>query len=112
MTMGEATGRPYTERIFGEVEVPDLDDERDDEYFPAFDNTRDLSLNPQNPRAALVLEWISESVEQIRKELDIQAQLDRLSEINTYMEDAANTISDLINADFASVQRRLQVASQ
>ena len=112
MTLGDAATRAHTERIFGEVEVPNLDDERDDEHFPAFDNTRDLSLNRQNPRAALVLEWISDCVEQVRKELDLEAQLQRLSEVNTQMQDAADFVGDLINADFARVQRRLRVATQ
>ena len=112
MTLGAASGKAYTERIFGEVEVPNLDDEHDDEHFPAFDNTRDLSLNQQNPRAALVLEWIGDCVEQVRKELDLEAQLERLSEVNSQMQDAADFVGDLINADFARVQRRLQVATQ
>lgn len=112
MTLGDAAGKAYTERIFGEVEAPDLDDEHDDEHFPAFDNTRDLSLNQQNPRAAMIIEWLSNSVEEVRKELDIEAQLARLSEINSQMQDAADFVGELINADFARVQRRLQVASQ
>ncbi|NJL93418.1 MAG: hypothetical protein HC915_06640 [Anaerolineae bacterium] len=112
MTLGEATGKPYTQRIFGELDAPDLDDERDDEHFPAFDNTRDLSLNPQNPRAALVLAWISASVEQVRQELDIEAALDRLSEVTTQMQNAADVVSELINADFARVQKRLKVVAQ
>lgn len=112
MTLGAAAGKPHVERIFGEVEVPDLDDERDDEHFPAFDNTRDLSLNIQNPRAALILEWIGNAAEQVRKELDIEAQLARLSEVNMQMQDAADFVSELINADFARVQRHLTVATQ
>ncbi|MFP4323791.1 MAG: ATP-binding protein, partial [Anaerolineales bacterium] len=112
MDLGSATGKPHTERIFGEVEVPDLDDEKDDEHFPAFDNTRDLSLNDQNPRAQIVLEWVSECVETVRGELDIEAQLARLSEVSMHMQDAADFVSELINADFGRVQRRLRVASQ
>ncbi len=112
MNLGTAAGKPHTERIFGEVEVPDLDDERDDEHFPAFDNTRDLSLNDQNPRAQMVLTWVSACVEDVRAELDIEAQLARLSEVNLHMQGAADFVSELINADFSRVQRRLRVASQ
>lgn len=112
MTLGEAAGKPYVDRIFGEVETPDLDDEQDDEHFPAFDNTRDLSLNQQNPRAGMILAWISDSVEQVRRELDLEAQLARLSEVNLQMQEAADFVGELINADFARVQRRLSVAAQ
>jgi|GEM_PF-4247283 len=112
MTLGEASGRAYTDRIFGEVEAPDLDDEHDDEHFPAFDNTRDLSLNIQNPRAKLLVDWLSSAAEEVRHELDVEAQLARMSEVNSQMQEAADFVSDLINADFARVQRRLQVASQ
>jgi hypothetical protein len=60
----------------------------------------------------MVVQWLSACVEDIRQELDIEAQLARLSEVNASMQDAADFVGDLINADFDRVQRRLRVATQ
>lgn len=94
--------------IFGEVDVPVLEDGEWD--IPPFDNTRSVKLNDQNPTVAILLGWISEELEEVRIEL-VRAENDRRkSEQARELEKEAERIARILNEDFAQQEMELEKA--
>ncbi|MBI2325590.1 MAG: ATP-binding protein [Chloroflexi bacterium] len=67
MTLAGIEGKPETQYLFGEIDIPVLDD--DTAPVPAFMSTRDLTLNPWNPIVAALVPWMRASLETVRREL-------------------------------------------
>ena len=67
MTLAGVEGKPEAQYLFGEVDVPALDD--DTAPIPAFLSSRDLTLNPWNPIVAELVPWMRSSLESVRREL-------------------------------------------
>lgn len=93
--------------IFGQVDVPLLED--GEWPIPAFDNTRNNTLNPQNPVVAVLLGWLSEELEITRKELLDQERLRRESEAAKQLAKEAEKIASIINDDFALQELELEL---
>ena len=66
-TLGDIEGKELSERIFGEVDVPLLEQVNDD--IAPFDNTRNNLLNRANPRVVILIAWISQELEKVRQTL-------------------------------------------
>jgi DNA topoisomerase VI subunit B len=66
-TLGDISGKELSERIFGEVDVPIL--EQVDDPIAPFDNTRNNLLNRANPRVVILVGWISQEIEKVRQKL-------------------------------------------
>ena len=104
------------EYIFGEVEVPILED--GDWDIPPFDNTRGQQLNEQNPVVATLLGWISEELQTLREELVREAQKQKQTEQARRLAREARRIAQVLNEDFAQQElqleraRKLQTAQQ
>ena len=94
-------------QIFGQIDVPILEDE--EWPIPAFDNTRNNTLNRQNPVVVILLGWLSQELEEIRLELVRQAREKRQSEIETKLAKEADRISDILNQDFAQQEMELEM---
>jgi len=104
-TLGDEAGKPYTECLFGEVDIPALED--DQGPIPAFDNTRSNRLNRANSVVVSVLGWVSRSVEQVRRALADEDRKRRESEHAKQLEEQAAKIADLLNEDFKDWVREL-----
>ena len=63
-TLGSVEG-DVSRRIFGEIDIPILEDKYDLEKIPPFDNTRNMTLNISNPVVATLLGWIDECLHQV-----------------------------------------------
>lgn len=100
-TLADVSG-DQTNRIFGYVDVPILDD---DERFgvPAFDNTRNGSLNRANPAVTALLYWIQESVRTVQAELSREARERRKTEEARRLRRQADKIASVLNRDFTEV---------
>lgn len=98
-------------RIFGQVDVPVLDD---DVRFgvPAFDNTRNGTLNRAHPGVTALLFWIQESVRRVQKELSAAAREERKTEEAKRLRDHAKKIAALLNSDFSDVLDELDELRQ
>lgn len=86
-------------QIFGQIDVPILED--GEWPIPAFDNTRNNTLNRQNPVVVVLLGWLSQELEEIRLELVRQAREKRQSEMEAKLVKEADRISNILNQDFA-----------
>ena len=94
--------------IFGEVDVPVLEDREWD--IPPFDNTRSVKLNDQNPAVAILLGWISEELEAVRLQLVKEENERRKSEQARKLEKEAQRIARILNEDFAQQEMELERA--
>ncbi len=95
-------------QLFGQVDVPILED--GEWPIPAFDNTRNNTLNRQNPIVVVLLGWISQELERIRLDLVKQARERRQSEMEAKLAKEAERISDILNQDFAYQEMELELA--
>ena len=86
-------------QIFGQIDVPILED--GEWPIPAFDNTRNNTLNRQNPVVVVLLGWLSQELEEIRLELVRQTREKRQSEVEAKLAKEADRISNILNQDFA-----------
>ena len=93
--------------IFGQIDVPILED--GDWPIPAFDNTRNNTLNTQNPAVAVLLGWIAEELENVRQDLVDQERVRRKSEVAKQLEREAQLIAEIINDDFAFQELELEL---
>ena len=97
-------------QIFGQIDVPILED--GEWPIPAFDNTRNNTLNRQNFVVVVLLAWLSKELEEIRLELVRQAREKRQSEMEAKLAKEADRISDILNQDFALQEMELEMTQR
>jgi hypothetical protein len=93
--------------LFGDVDVPRLEEPADDGTLLAYDSTRSLQLNYSHPVAAALVGFIGSSLEQVRKGLVEEHRKVREQEDSRRLSEAAKEIEDLLNKDLAEVSNRL-----
>jgi hypothetical protein len=108
-TLAGLKKKEMAQYLFGEIDVPIFEDERDWE-IPPFDNTRNNTLNPQNPTVVILLAWVSQELEQIRLKLVEAERKRRQSEEAKKLEKEASLIADILNADFEKLQMDFEFA--
>jgi hypothetical protein len=98
--------REMAEFLFGQIDVPALDEDK--ATPPAFDASRSMRLNPDNPLVAAIYAFVGPHVEEVRKQL-VEAQREqRASEEAKRLRREADKIEQIINDDFAAFRKRLQ----
>lgn len=105
-TLAGAAGKDMSEFIFGELDVPRLDE--DTSIPPAFDASRSMRLNPDNPLVQGIYAFIGPQVEAIRKELVEANREAKATEEAKRLESEASKIESIINNDFDAFRRKLQ----
>ncbi len=100
--------KEQTQYIFGDVDVPILEDNGWE--IPPFDNTRSIRLNDQNPVVAMLLGWISQELEKVRLQLVKEEQERRNSEQAKKLAKEADRIAKVLNDDFAQQELALENA--
>lgn len=80
--------------------------------IPAFDNTRNNTLNRQNPVVVVLLGWLSQELEEIRLELVRQAREKRQSAMEAKLVKEADRISNILNQDFAQQEIELEMTQR
>jgi hypothetical protein len=91
-------GKPCSDRIFGEIDVPALDD--DAAEIPAFDNSRSMSLNPANPVVQALYAFIGPELERLRNRLVSEDRVRRQQAEARRLQREADRIAEIINGDF------------
>mgnify|MGYP001221550011 CR=1 FL=1 len=109
-TLAGVEKRERANYIFGEIDVPILEDE--DWVIPAFDNTRNNTLNPQNPVVVVLLGWIAEEIEATRQRLVDEERERRKSEQARQLAEEARKIAEILNDDFAELEIELEFARE
>lgn len=105
-TLLTSAGREMSDFLFGDVDVPNLD--KDESTPPAFDASRSLRLNPDNPVVQSIYAFVAPELERVRKELVEQQRKHRETEEAKRLEHEASQIEQIINEDFSSFRKRLQ----
>lgn len=107
-TLGDIDGKELSERIFGEVDVPLLEQVTDD--IAPFDNTRNNLLNRANPRVVILIAWISQELEKVRQSLVKDEKEKRKTEQAKKLEQEAQKMADILNDDFKNLMIDLEVS--
>lgn len=105
-TLGTIDG-DSAKRIFGEVDMPVLEEKYDKEKIPPFDNTRNMTLNFSNPLVASLLGWIDECLHDVARELVRQEKGRKESEEAKRLAKQAQQLAKLLNDDFRGLQMEL-----
>jgi hypothetical protein len=108
-TLAGRNREPLVEYVFGEVEVPSLDD--DPGPVPAFDNTRSLSLNPQNPKVQALEAWLGECLDEVLKRLAERERRRQLTREQHLLRRMATEIKSFLDEDFLAIQGSMPWAS-
>ncbi|MBM3150705.1 MAG: hypothetical protein FJZ96_00640 [Chloroflexi bacterium] len=108
-TLAGRSRAPLAEYIFGEVEVPGLDD--DPGPVPAFDNTRSLGLNPQNPKVQALETWLGACIDEALRELAERERRRQKAREQRLLRRVAGRIKNFLDEDFQSIQESLPWAS-
>lgn len=104
-TLAGADGQPMAAYIFGHIDVPSLDDESSP--IPAFDMTRSMQLNRNNPVAEAVFAFVGYEVDRLRRELVSEEKARRAQEEAKKLDDEARKIAEMINRDFQEFSGRI-----
>jgi hypothetical protein len=105
-TLLASDGKDMAEYIFGEIDVPALED--DTSVPSAFDASRSMKLNPDNTIVAAIFAFVAPLIESVRKQLQEEHKQARATEESKRLKDEASKIEDIINSDFNAFRSKLQ----
>src|SRR5262249_22480055 len=104
-TLAGAEGREMSQYILGETDIPALDTYSGP--IAAFDMSRSMRLNPNNPLVQAAYAFIGHHVEEVRRELVAVDRKRRATEEARRLQAEADKIAQVINEDFEEFRRRL-----
>lgn len=106
----EAAGvdtKEYGDRLFGEIDCPELDNPSYDPISP-YGNNRDLRLNPSHPVAAALTAFIGSALELVRQELVAENRQARQDAAAKRLRTTTDEIASVLNADLEMVRDRIE----
>jgi Histidine kinase-, DNA gyrase B-, and HSP90-like ATPase len=103
-TLAGLERKEYAEYLFGDIDVPKLDDEHE---LSPFDATRRQQLNRENPLVLRLIPFIGRCLDEVRGDLAEEAKKQKESEQAKRLAREAARIEDIINQDFQSWRTRL-----
>jgi len=101
-------GREMIQYIFGEIDVPRLDEDKSP--IPPFDLSRSMKLNPSNELVLMIYSFIGEKIDVVRRELLKAERKRKESEDAKKLAKQADEIAQVINDDFQEFRLRLSKA--
>ncbi len=104
-TLAGSEGREMSQYIFGEIDVPGLDEGQS--VFPAFDMTRSMRLNPNNEIVQAIMAFVGQRIEEVRRGLVEEEKKRRADEEARKLAQQAAEIARVINEDFKAFRERL-----
>jgi hypothetical protein len=104
-TMAGAEGKELANYIFGDIDVPRL--EEDTSPISPFDLSRSMRLNPSNDTVRAVYAFIYECIEQVRRTLIEAERKEKASEDARRLAQQANEIARFINDDFDAFRQKV-----
>ena len=104
-TLGGSEGREMSQYIFGEIDVPTLDDDKSP--VAPFDVSRSMQLNPENDLVRAMHAFVGIKVEEVRRSL-VEADKKRKAEEDAKkLAEQASEIARVINEDFEAFRQRV-----
>ena len=110
-TLAGLDSKEFVNFIFGEIDVP-LFEEKEDWEIPPFDNTRNNTLNTQNPYVVSLLGWISKEIERKRSYLVEEENKRKKTEEAKKLRKEAEKIASLLNEDFSKLLEDFELAKE
>lgn len=107
-TLAGIEGRDMAQYLFGEVDVPALED--DSSPIPPFDLSRSMRLNRENALVQAVYGFVGEKLDRVRRELAERDKKQKALEDQKRLAREAAEIARVINEDFEEYRKRLQRA--
>jgi hypothetical protein len=104
-TLAGAENREMAQYLFGEIDVPALDN--DDMPIPAFDISRSMRLNPANEVVQAIYSFIGPHIDAVRRELVDADRRRRAEEQNRRLAAQASAIARVLNDDFAAFRQQV-----
>jgi hypothetical protein len=105
-TLGSVEGREMSHYLFGELDVPSLINEGSGPS-PAFNMTRDMHLNLENPMVHIIHAFISAKLDEVRRDLVDREKERRKGEDAKKLQSQADDIAKLLNDDFAEYSDKI-----
>jgi hypothetical protein len=104
-TLAGAEGQPMSQFILGEIDVPALDDDTAD--IPAFDMSRSMQLNPNNPVVAALFQFLGPAIDKLRHSLVSEDRRRKAERDARHLAREADLIARMINDDFRDFSERV-----
>ncbi len=104
-TLAGSEGREMAQYIFGEIDVPRLDEDKSP--IAPFDVSRSMRLNPNNDLVRGIYTFIGMKVEEVRKELTQVEKQRKSDEESRKLATQAAEIAKVINEDFDTFRQRV-----
>ena len=104
-TMVGHEGREMSLYIFGEIDVPLLDNTNSP--FPSYDLSRNMRLNPSNETVQALYAFLGIKIDEVRRELVKAEKARKQSEEAKKLNKQAEEIARVINEDFNEFRERI-----
>jgi hypothetical protein len=104
-TLAGAETREMSQFLFGEIDVPAIEEDRSP--ISAFDSTRSLALNRENPVVYTLIGFIGRCVDKVRRQLLEAERQRRQTEEARRLARQAEAIAQVLNDDFAQFRNLL-----
>jgi hypothetical protein len=104
-TLAGSEGREMAQYIFGEVDVPKLDEDKSP--IDAFDVSRSMRLNPENDLVRAIHAFVGMKIEEVRRALLEAEKRRRAEEDAKKLAQQASEIARVINEDFDAFRQRV-----
>lgn len=105
-SLAGSEGREMAQYIFGEIDVPKLDDDKSP--IAPFDVSRSMRLNPENDLVRAIHAFVGTKVEEIRRSLLEEEKARRAEEDAKKLARQAAEIAQVINEDFDAFRQRVE----
>ncbi|MGQ0762586.1 MAG: ATP-binding protein [Acidobacteriota bacterium] len=107
-TLAGSEGREMAQYLFGEVDVPKLDEDKSP--IPPFDVSRSMRLNSNNDLVRALYSFTGQKIEEVRRELVNEDKKRKASEEARKLEEQAAEIARVINDDFNAFRQQIAKA--
>jgi hypothetical protein len=104
-TLAGSENRDMAQYIFGEIDVPRLDE--DTSPIAPFDMSRSMRLNPNNALVQAIYAFINQHIEAVRRELVEAERQRKAGEEAKKLDRHADEIARVINEDFNDYRQRV-----
>jgi len=104
-TLAGSERRDMAQYIFGEIDVPRLDE--DTSPIAPFDLSRSMKLNPNNELVQAIYAFIGRHVEEVRRELVEDEKRRRDAALTRKLAEQGSEIARVINEDFTQFRNRV-----
>jgi hypothetical protein len=104
-TLAGCEGRDMVQYLFGDIDVPAID--TDTSTPAAFDMSRSMTLNRENPLVFALDAFVGEKLDAVRRELVEEERERRKTEEARRLQEEASQIAKVLNDDFEEYRRRL-----